>query len=112
MKVGEIQVELIFAHYPGNSTGAAVVPEEAIDQLNREREELGHKATWWTARDPENGRNRPAFTPIEGGKLRLIEDRGIRHGERFRATFDVNEVTRNGQKQRQMSLVQADPLRS
>ena len=60
-----------------------------------------------SAHDPETGAPRSAFGPFERGRKRLIDGRGIRHGDRFLATFDVNEVTRKQGKQRQMWLVNA-----
>jgi len=35
-----------------------------------------------------------AFQASKGGRLALIEGRGIRHGDRYLATFDVKEVDR------------------
>src|SRR5208283_4289183 len=34
---------------------------------------------WWYDSDPTTGQRQLAFTPIEGGRLALIESRGIGH---------------------------------
>lgn len=108
--VGTIRTELVYSRTAGKTSASAVVPPEVFDQLEDERQRLGHEAQWWYDNDPHTGDRRPAFTPIEGGRLALIESRGIRHGDRFVATFEVREVTRQGVTRREMWLVDAQPL--
>jgi hypothetical protein len=110
MAIGTIHVELIFSHPAGKATGSGIVPPDAFEGLEAERKRYGHVAKWWYDADPTTGQQRPAFTPIGGGRLALIEGRGIRHGDRFLATFEVKEVTSQGKKQRQMWLVDAQPI--
>ena len=109
-KVGEIQVELVFSQPPGKSTGAAIVPADALDALEAQRTRFKHEATWWYVPDPRTGESRPAFTPIGGGRLQLILDQGIRHGDRFLAKFDINEVERKGKTKREMWFIEARTL--
>jgi len=108
MSVGQTQVELIFVR--NKNSGSGVVPVEVYDQHMIDRAEHGVETTWWYDDDPATGEKVPAYTPIEGGRLQLIEDRGIRTGDRFLATFDVKEVSRKGAKCRQMWLVGAQPI--
>ena len=111
MTIGTIRVELIFSHPAGKASGSGIVPPEAFTALEAERSRYGIVTKWWYDADPTTGQQRPAFTPIEGGRLALIEGRGIRHGDRFVASFEVKEVSYKGKKQRQMWLVEAQPIR-
>jgi hypothetical protein len=81
--LGIVRAELIFSHTPGNKTGAAIVPAESLPAINEARDRYGCETDWWFAVDPETGVKREAYTPIEAGRLDLIRNAGIRHGERF-----------------------------
>jgi hypothetical protein len=111
MAIGTIQVELIFSHPAGKASGSGIVPPEVFTVLEAERTRYGIVTKWWHDSDPTTGQQRPAFTPIAGRRLALIEGQGIRHGDRFVATFEVKEVTYKGRKLRQMWLVDAQPIR-
>lgn len=106
--LGKIVVELIFVRNP--TSGSGLVPVEGFDQHMEDRTRHGVKTIWWYDNHPVTGDRRPAYTPISGRSLRLIEGRGIRHGDRYVATFDVKEVKRQGTMQRQMWLVDAQPI--
>ncbi len=108
--VGKIQTELIFARPNGRAWASAIVPDDMLTQLETDRSRLGHTTIWWYDIDPLTNVSKRAFTPIQGGRLALIESRGIRHGDRFVATFDVKEVTRQGVTRREMWLVDAQPV--
>lgn len=108
--LGQIQVELVFVR--NQDSGSGVVPAEVYNEHMADRARHGVKTTWWYDTDPHTGEKRPAYTPIEGGRLALIESRGIRHGDRYIATFDVKEVTRQGKKRKEMWLVDAQPVHS
>ncbi len=108
--VGTIQTELIYVRLPGKASASAVVPPDMLSQLEADRRRLGHTAIWWYDIDPHTADRREAFTPIEGKRLAFIESRGIRHGDRFVATFEVKEVTRQGVTRREMWLVDAQPI--
>jgi hypothetical protein len=111
MVVGQIRVELVFVR--NKDSGSGVVPEEVYGRHMKDRAALGVKTIWWYDTDPVTGKKRPAYTPIAGGRLELIEkSRGIRHGDRYLATFDVKEVNRQGVKRREMWLVDAQLIRS
>ncbi len=112
MSIGTIQVELIFSHPTGKASGSGIVPPEVLKTLEAERSRYGIVTKWWYDSDPTTGQRQLAFTPIEGGRLALIESRGIGHCDRFLATFEVKEVTYKGKKQRQMWLVDAKPLQA
>lgn len=108
--VGTITTELVYTRPARRAFASAVVPTEALERLEAERQRLGHRTQWWYDDDPHTGERRPAFTPIEGGRLALIESRGIRHGDRFVGSFEVKEVTRQGVTRREMWLVDAQPI--
>lgn len=110
MSIGTIRVELIFSHPTGKASGSGIVPPEVLKTLEAERSHYGIVTKWWYDSDPTTGQRQLAFTPIEGGRLALIESRGIGHCDRFLATFEVKEVTYKGKKQRQMWLVDAKSL--
>ena len=110
MSIGTIRVELIFSHPTGKASGSGIVPPEVLKTLEAERSHYGIVTKWLYEIDPTTGQGLPAFRPIEGGRLALIESRGIGHCDRFLATFEVKEVTYKGKKQRQMWLVDAKPL--
>ena len=112
MPIGTIRVELIFSHPTGKASGSGIVPPEVLKTLEAERRHYGIVTKWWYDNDPTTGKRLPAFTPIEGGRLAMIESRGVGHCDRFLASFEVKEVTYKGKKQRQMWLVDAKPLQS
>src|SRR5208337_3281829 len=112
MSIGTIRVELIFSHPTGKASGSGIVPPEVLKTLEAERSHYGIVTKWLYEIDPTTGQRLPAFTPIEGGRLAMIESRGIGHCDRFLATFEVKEVTYKGKKQRQMWLVDAKPLQA
>ena len=102
--VGQIQVELIF----NRDSASGVVPEEVYVQHMADRLALGVRSQWWTAINPESGEERPAYTPMPRGRVTLIERRGIHHGDCYLATFDVKDITRRGNRQMEMWLVDAE----
>ncbi len=112
MPIGIIRLELIFSHPTGKASGSGIVPPDVLKTLEVERSQHGIVTKWLYEIDPTTGQRLPAFTPIEGGRLALIESRGIGHCDRFLATFEVKEVTSKGKKQRQMRLVDAKPLQA
>ncbi len=105
--IGQIQVELIFSR----DSASGVVPEEVYAQHMVDRLALGVRSDWWTAINPESGEKRPAYTPMPRGRVALIERRGIRHVDRYFATFDVKDITRRGIRQMEMWLVDAELVR-
>jgi hypothetical protein len=108
MTVGQIRVELIFVR--NKESGSGIVPAEVYEQHMADRARHGVKTVWWYDKDPVTGAKRPAYTPIGGKSLQLIESRGIRHGDRYLATYDVKEVNRQGTKRREMWLVDVQPI--
>jgi hypothetical protein len=105
--VGQIQVELIF----NRDSASGVVPEEVYAQHMADRLALGVRSQWWTAINPVSGEERPAYTPMPRGRVALIERRGIRHGDRYLGTFNVKDITRRGNRQMEMWLVDAELVR-
>jgi hypothetical protein len=108
--VGTIQTELIYSRLAGKATASAIVPPDSFQALEADRARLGVKTVWWYDADPQTKERRPAFTPIQGKRLALIEGRGIRHGDRFIAIFEVKDVTRQDKRRNEMWLVDARPL--
>lgn len=106
-EIGRITTELIFLHRPGNRSAAAIVPSAMLPALEADRDRLGHTATWWYEADPDTGEDREAFKPIQGGPLTIIQNAGIRHGDRFEATFLVRERNYRGVPRREMWLIEA-----
>jgi hypothetical protein len=105
--VGTIQTELIYSKPTGKNSASGIVPPEGFEALESERSCFGVKTTWWYDTDPHTGERRPAFTPIQGGRMSLIESRGIKHGDRFLAIFEVKDVTRQNTRRKEMWLVDA-----
>jgi hypothetical protein len=108
--LGVIQFELVFSRHPGNKTGAAVVTRGSEDTFDASRRRFGCATIPMYTTDPTTGERRPAFMPIETGRLALIEDRGIGHGDHFLADIAFIEGHRKGKPQVQMWLVDAQPL--
>jgi hypothetical protein len=108
--LGRIETNLIYSRPPGKTSASAIVPPESFNQLEADRGRFGVKTVWMFDVDPKTGQRRPAFTPIQGGRLKLIEGAGIRHGDHFVATFEVRDVTRPNRRQNEMWLVKACPL--
>ena len=108
--VGTIQTELIYSRPSANGPASAIVPPDRFAALDAEKNRLGCATQWWYVPDPHTGENRPAFTPLAEGRIELIEKQGIKHGERFVATINIKELTRNNTTQRQMWLVDAQSL--
>ena len=79
MPIGTIRVELIFSHPTGKASGSGIVPPEVLKTLEAERTHYGIVTKWLYEIDPTTGQRLPAFTPIEGDRLALIESRGIGH---------------------------------
>lgn len=104
------QTELIYSRPEGRASGSGIVPPESFEALEAQRTRHGVETEWFFDSDPETGEQRHAFTPIEGGRLALIEERGIQHGERFLATFEVKEVRRHAGSQTQLWLIDAQPV--
>ena len=107
--LGTIETELVYSRPSGKASASAVVPPESFDALEAQRTRFGVKTVWIFDADPQTGQRRPAFTPIQGGRLALIESRGIKHGDRFVATFEVRDVTRQDKRRNEMWMVDARP---
>jgi hypothetical protein len=105
--LGSFRVELVYARPDGSKVAHGVVPEAAMPGLEAElqRHKLAEKLT--TATDPATGLPRPAFRPVEGRRLAWFEERGIAHGDRFLASFDVRQLMRGGRTRREAWLVEA-----
>ncbi len=108
--LGTIETELVYSRPSGKASASAVVPPESFDALEAQRTRFGVKTVWMFDADPQTGQRKPAFTPIQGGRLTLIEGRGIKHGDRFVATFEVRDVTRQERRRNEMWMVDARPL--
>ncbi len=110
--LAKIRTEVVFSHRPQNETAALIVPIELQPAVNQQmllwvNRELDHR---FTAADPATGEQTLAFMPLPAGRVRLLEERGIVHGERFLAVFAVVEKPYRGQLRREMWLIDAHPL--
>ncbi len=110
--ISEIRTELILSHTLPNTTASLIVPLETEGRLDAEMRHWQHPGLdpRFTAVDPLTGERRRAFTPVPPGRLAMIHSRGIRHVDRFLATFEVRAKPYRGQPRREIWLANAEPV--
>ena len=109
--IGTFKTELIYISRAGNQTSFGIIPPDMLAALEANMKQFDLKTKLFSAADRETGDPRSSLGPIQRGRKKRIDRRGIRDGDRFLATFDVKEVARQRGIHRQMWLVSAQPLR-
>jgi hypothetical protein len=110
--IDSIRTEVIFSHTPPNTTAALIVPNDTHDTLENEmRPLLGHGLDHgFTVAHPMTEEQTVAFMPLPPGRVHMLQQRGIRHAERFLAIFEVIEKSYRRQPRREMWLIDGQHL--
>jgi hypothetical protein len=110
--IGQIRTEVVLSHTPPNTTAALIVPADTQGDVDRQMRMLVHRGLdhRFTAAHPATGEQTVAFMPLPPGRVRMLRERGIVHGEHFLASFAVNEKPYRGQLRREMWLTNGNRL--